>query len=355
MIFGILGKHLGKNGENMNIFITGNLGYNGCILVRELKERGHFVVGYDSGYFVNASFFGLREYLPDIQIMKDIRSISADDLKKYNIEKIVHLSALSNDPLGDISSGLTMEINFNSTKNLVKIAKELGISHLLYASSASVYGRLPEGKTATETTEVSPLTAYAISKRESENFLKKEQDGKFKVSLMRYSTMFGSSPMLRLDLVVNNLSAGAFLYNTVKILSDGTPWRPIIHVNDYARITSTFLENGIYGLYNVGFEELNVQVKDIGARISEITGAKLQINPEKTPDERSYKVDFSKISESFDAPSVNLNRGIAELIEDFKKYKLTKEQLEEGKFTRLAFLKALIKQGIINNEFFYGK
>ena len=339
----------------MNIFITGNLGYNGCILVNELRKRGHFTVGYDSGFFVNASFYGLREYLPDIQIIKDIRKISADDLRKHNIEKIVHLSALSNDPLGDLSAGLTMDINSNSTKSLVRIAKELDIRHLIYASSASVYGRLPEGKTATETAETAPLTAYAASKKESEDFLKKEQNGKFKASIMRYATMFGSSPLLRLDLVVNNLSAGAFLYNKVKILSDGTPWRPILHVKDYAKITGTFLEDGIYGLYNVGFEELNVQVKDIGTRISSITGAKLQINPEKTPDERSYKLDFSKVSEFFDKPSVSLDGGITELIGDFKKYNLTKEQFEDGRFTRLAFLKALVSQGAIDKDLFYGK
>jgi len=339
----------------MNIFITGNLGYNGCILVNELKKRGHFTVGYDSGYFVNASFYGLREYLPDVQIMKDIRRISTDDLKKHNIEKIVHLSALSNDPLGDLSAGLTMDINSNSTKSLVRIAKELGIPHLLYASSASVYGRLPEGKIATETTETAPLTAYAVSKKESEEFLKKEQNGKFKASIMRYSTMFGSSPLLRLDLVVNNLSAGAFLYNSIKILSDGTPWRPIIHVKDYAKITGTFLEDGIFGLYNVGFEALNVQVRDIGAGVGGITGAKLQINREKTPDERSYKLDFSKVSEFFNKPSVSLEDGIKELVGDFKKYNLTKEQFEGGRFTRLAFLKALVEQGAVDKDLFYVK
>lgn len=339
----------------MNIFITGNLGYNGCILINELKKRGHFTVGYDSGYFVNASLYGLREYLPDVQIMKDIRKISADDLKKHGIEKIVHLSALSNDPLGDISAGLTMDINANSTKSLVRIAKELGIRHFVYASSASVYGRLPEGKIATETTEAAPLTAYAVSKKESEDVLKKAQDGKFNASIMRYATMFGSSPLLRLDLVVNNLSASAFLYGKVKILSDGTPWRPILHVRDYAKITGTFLEGGIFGIYNVGFEELNVQVKDIGERISGITGAELQINPEKTPDERSYKLDFSKVSEFFNRPSVSLDAGIKELIGDFKKYNLTKEQFEGGRFTRLAFLKALAGQGVIDKDLFYVK
>lgn len=337
----------------MNIFVTGNLGYNGCILVNEMKRRGHFVVGYDSGYFVDAGFFGMRDYLPDVQIIKDIRKISSDDLKNYEIEKIVHLSALSNDPLGDISAGLTMEINSNSTKNLVRISKELGIRHLLYASSASVYGRLPEGKTATEMIETVPLTSYAISKKESENFLKNAEDGKFKSTIMRYSTMFGSSPQLRLDLVVNNLSASAFLYNKIKILSDGTPWRPLIHVKDYANITSTFLEDDVYGLYNTGFDELNVQVKDIGMKIKDISGSELQINPQKTPDERSYKVDFSRISEFFDKPSVTLEGGIQELIDDFRRYNLTKGQFEGGRFARLAFLKSLISKDMMDKEFFY--
>ncbi len=334
----------------MRILVTGNLGYNGPLLVQELKSRGHFVIGYDNGYFLDNSFMPIRPFLPDAQVIKDIRRLEKSDLDGFGIEKIVHLAALSNDPMGELSPEHTFQINTEGTKRLFGIAGEIGVRQFVYASSCSIYGKLEPGKLADEGIPLEPLTAYAKSKAASEEFLS-AQTGGTKVAVMRYATMFGVSPMLRLDLVVNSLVAYALLYGKASILSDGTPWRPILHVRDFARITAQALEKDVCGTYNVGFNSMNFQVKGIGEEVSRLTGAPLSINPQKTPDERSYKVDFSKIAKLIGStPAFGLEKGIAELSQAYKKYGLSKTDFESGKFTRMKMLKKMVDEHIISKE-----
>ncbi len=338
----------------MNILVTGNLGYNGPILVQQLRERGHFVVGLDTGFFMDCNFMPLRKYLPDVQVLKDIRKLEQTDIGRFGIEKVVHLAALSNDPLGELSPEQTIQINSAATEKLFKIASGLGAAHFVYASSCSTYGKMPEGSRAGEGTPIEPLTAYAKSKAMSEKFLAGQEGSKTKVTVMRYSTMFGASPMLRLDLVVNNLVAHSMLYGSASILSDGTPWRPILHLQDFAAITQKILMDGVSGTFNVGFNSMNYQIKEIGAEVSRLTGAPLSINPQKTPDERSYVVDFSKIEGiAGPAPLFGLPKGISELSSAYRQYGLTKDDFESGKYARAKTLKRMVDGRIISSELLF--
>jgi nucleoside-diphosphate-sugar epimerase len=337
----------------MNILVTGNLGYNGPILVKELMDKGHYVVGLDTGYFMENALYSYIGFLPNAQIFSDLRTVEKEDIQKHNIEAVVHLAGISNDPMGELAPEITMKINSEGTKKLVKLCKELGIKHFTYASSCSIYGIQKEGQKADEKVPLRPLTAYAKSKAESEEHLNSNQDENFKVAIMRYPTMFGSAPILRLDVVVNNLCGYAYINNEVKILSDGTPWRPLIHVKDFANITSKMPDENISGTFNVGFTNMNYQVKDIGEHVSKISKAPLSINKEKTPDERSYQVDFSKIEQIVgDTAEYGLDKGIEQLLEDYKKYKMDREDFEEGRFIRLKALKKKIEDKRICKELF---
>lgn len=332
------------------ILITGNLGYNGVWVTKFLNEKGYYTIGLDTHYY-QSDFFDYKDFLPDSQIIKDIRKIEEKDLE--NIDAIVHLAALSNDALGEIDSKFTHEINKEATVRFAKIAKKKGVKKFIYASSCSVYGIQSPNDAANEDFPLNPLTAYAKSKVESELELKKLHEKSFKVIIMRNATMHGLSPKLRLDLVVNNLVAYAHIYNKVKILSDGTPWRPLLSVVDFANAVLAFLENNVnYIIYNIGFNQENCQIKEIGEIISEITGAKLEINPNKTPDERSYKVDFSRFCNEFSdfKMEMSVRDTVGELFKAYKKYNLKEEDFLGSKYFRVRCLKELLGQGKLTKD-----
>ncbi len=338
----------------MKILVTGDRGYIGSALVPLLIKQNFEVVGFDTEFFKTQISPSPNSYR---KITKDIREISQDDLK--GIDAVIHLSALSNDPMGEIDPNLTSEINFKGSIKLAKLAKKNGVKRFLFSSSCSIYGIAKEG-TVSEESPVKPLTAYAKSKIDTERELIKLADSSFCVGILRNSTVYGFSPKFRNDLVVNNLVTTALAFEEIRILSDGTPWRPLIDVRDLGRIFIEFLtvDSGkINGkIINIGFDENNLQVKDIVSIVQKyVPNCKVVYTGEHGKDTRSYKVNFDKFKSLF--PKINqewtLDKSIEDMVESLKNMNFGKEEFESGKFTRLAALKNLSSSKLITPDLYW--
>lgn len=333
------------------ILLTGNTGYIGTVMTKLLKEESFSVVGFDIGWFEDNNFFAVSDYVkPDRQIIKDIRNISEEDLDGINA--VIHLSGLSNDPLGEINSALTDEINCHSTIKVAKLCKKRGIERFVFASSCSIYGISSSEDFITEEGVLSPLTSYAKSKVDAEKGLAKLADDNFHPVFMRNATVYGVSPRLRLDLVVNNLSSWAYLTGEIAIKSDGTPWRPIVHIEDFCRAFIAALKAPAEKIHcealNVGINKENYRVKEIAFEVQKkIPGSKVKILNETGGDERSYRVDFSKIKSALPdfEPRWNLGKGISELLEAYAKYNLTLDDFNSGKYFRIKTIKSFMDSG----------
>ena len=315
-----------------NILVTGNTGYIGTLMTKFLQEHSYKVIGLDYKYYEGCDFYPLN-VRPFKQIVKDIRDISEKDIE--GATAIIHLAALSNDPLGEINPSLTHKINCIASVKLAKLAKTLGIPRFIFSSSCSLYGIAPDDKPLIEEGELNPITAYAKAKVESEREISKLADDNFHPVFMRNATVYGVSPSLRLDLVVNNLIAWAYYTGKVTIMSDGTPWRPIIHVEDLCRAFLAVLEAPIEKIhnqaFNVGINEENYQIKDIGQQVGKIVpNSHVEILNKTGADERTYRVDFSKIKEALPQfkPAWNLQKGISELYQAYKNFGLTLRDFE---------------------------
>jgi len=342
----------------MRILLTGNNGYIGTILTEILLKKGYQVVGLDTNYYQGCQFcdsgFKIKE------IKKDIRKIEKNDLK--DIDAIFHLAALSNDPLGVFAPEVTDEINFKATVRLAKLAKEAGIKRFVFASSCSMYG-IAGDEAVTEDSPLSPVTAYAVSKVNSERALSEMADDNFSPVFLRPGTAYGISPMLRCDLVVNNLTAWAYTTGKIKIMSDGTPWRPVIHVEDFGRGFIAALEapTGLVHnqAFNLGQNKENYQIKDIANAVKEvIPGCEIEYTHEHGSDSRTYKVSFDKINnklKDFFHPEWILKKGIIQLYNAFKSYGLTYEEFMEEKYIRLNQVNKLVKEKKLNKELFWTK
>jgi nucleoside-diphosphate-sugar epimerase len=341
-----------------SVLLTGNAGYIGTVMTKFLKERSHKVVGFDAGFFAGNYLFPVpADYAPDGQIIKDIRDISAGDLD--GIDGVIHLAALSNDPLGEINPELTGKINFESTIRLAKLCKEKGVKRFLFASSCSIYGISGNDTPISEKGALSPMTAYARAKVRAEEGLAGLADNDFHPVFMRNATVYGLSPRLRLDLVVNNLLAWAYLTGEAAIMSDGKPWRPIIHIEDFCAAFAAALIAPFGKIhceaFNVGTDEENYQVKEIAEEVCKaVPGSETKIRNNTGPDERSYRVDFSKIKSILTdfRPRRRLKEGIMELLEAYKRYGLTSEDFNSDKYFRIRTIRSLLKEGKIDNNFY---
>jgi nucleoside-diphosphate-sugar epimerase len=336
------------------IFITGNTGYIGTVMTKFLQERSYKVVGLDYNYYEGCNFYPTN-VRPLKQIVKDIRGISETDLE--GVTAIIHLAALSNDPLGEINPSLTHEINYVASVKLAKFAKSLGIERFIFSSSCSLYGIAPDDKSLTEEGRLNPITAYAKAKVETEKRISKLADDNFHPMFMRNATVYGISPSLRLDLVVNNLVAWAYLTGKIAIMSDGTPWRPIIHVEDLCRAFLAALEAPIEKIhnqaFNIGINEENYQIKDIAKQVEKIVpNSHVEILNKTGPDERTYRVDFSKIKKTLPQfkPIWNLRRGIEELYQAYKNVGLTQEDFQSPKYFRVRWIRYLIGNKKLDSE-----
>jgi len=338
------------------IIVTGHNGFIGTLLVKLLIEKGYEVVGIDTNYFnEDCNLYPYKNNIREIQ--KDVRIISEEDLKDACV--ICHLAALSNDPVGELDPDLTYEINYHASVRLAKLAKKMGIKKFIYSSSCSLYGIAGE-QALTEKAEYNPITAYAKSKVLSEKDILPLGDKDFCVTILRNSTAYGISPKLRLDLVVNNLIGWALTNRQIKILSDGTPWRPLIHVEDIARAFIAVIEaqedivNG--EAFNVGKNSENYQIKDIAAMIKELLpDCEINITGEYGSDSRSYKVNFDKIERilPYFKPRWNLKKGIEQIIEYYKKYNMSTDKFNGRFFIRLKQINYLIKNKLIDKNLYW--
>lgn len=337
------------------ILVTGDRGYIGSTLVSILLKKKYEVVGFDTNYFTKR--LGSENGLVYTQVTKDVRGISEKDLD--GVDAIIHLAALSNDPMGSINPKLTEEINYKASIRLAKLAKKAGVKRFLFSSSCSIYGIAKSG-VVNEDTKANPLTAYAKSKINTEKVLQTLADSDFCVGLLRNSTVYGYSPKFRDDLVVNNFCVHAVAAGIVRVMSDGSPWRPLIDVRDLSSIFTEFLKapvrlfNG--KIINVGFNNNNFQVKQVLDLVKDaVPGLEVIYTGEHGRDSRSYRVSFDLFASLF--PSIkqnwNLEKSVENLVTVLIKSGFSKKDLEEKNYTRLAVLNNLLERGKLDKNLYW--
>lgn len=338
----------------MNILITGNMGYVGPVVGRHLRERypQARLVGFDSGYFAEC-LTGTEEppeALFDRQIFGDVREPSADLFA--GIDAVIHLAAISNDPMGSRFEAVTDAINFRATAGIAEAAASAGVRNFVFASSCSVYGAA-DSAARRETDSVEPLTAYGRSKIAVERYLQDRNFERMTVTCLRFATACGMSPRLRLDLVLNDFVACALAGGKITVLSDGTPWRPLIDVNDMARaiewaIVRSPESGGSFLAVNVGRDNHNFRVKELAQAVAdEIPGTEVAINPDAPADRRSYRVDFSlfhRLAPDF-APQTTLRESIAGLRDGLTAMEFADAHFRDSAHMRLRALEAHLAAG----------
>jgi len=338
--------------------VTGDQGYIGAVLVPMLMDKSYEVVGYDAGFFTENLLQPLEENYQKIK--KDIRDIEKEDL--VGVDAIIHLAGLSNDPLGAFSPKLTEDINYTGTMRLAELAKESGVSRFVYASSQSMYGISDTSDELDEDdSDKNPITAYAIAKWNAEQKLHAMSTDDFVVTSFRPSTVFGASPRLRCDIVFNNLVACAYTTGRIEIMSDGTPWRPIVHIRDVCSAFIAGIEAPaklVFGrAFNVGVPNGNFTVRDIAeAAQRAVPGCDLVFTGEHGTDSRTYKVGFSRILnelKDYYKPEWNLDMGGKELIEFFNKVDFKENQFRGRDTIRLEQLKHQVNNNIVGSDFRY--
>jgi nucleoside-diphosphate-sugar epimerase len=337
----------------MRILLTGHHGYIGSVTGPLLRAAGHEVTGLDTFFYEGCDLRDEPDGIPAQRL--DLRDADPAGLAGHDV--VVHLAALSNDPLGDVSPELTKAINFEATVRLARAAKEAGISRFVFSSSCSMYGASDQKRAVDESAPLKPLTAYAESKVLSEEALADLADEDFSPIFMRNATAYGVSPRLRVDLVLNNLVGWAFTTGKVKIMSDGTPWRPLIHVEDISRATLAVLgapREAVHGeAFNVGRNAENYQVRDLAEIVRETVGdCEVEYAGSGDPDPRSYRVDFTKFAEAF--PDAGLRwtarDGAQEVLDAYREVDLTLEDFEGDRYIRLKRLRRLLDRGELDPE-----
>ncbi len=337
----------------MKILIIGHLGYVGpAVLDQLLKNKDYILTGIDTKYFYKKKFF--EKYKNKItNIYKDVREINKKDL--IGIDQIVYLAAISNDPMGNTFKKITHEINYKSAIKIAKLAKKSNVKKFIFASSCSIYG-FTKNLTKSELSKLNPLTAYAKSKVLSEKKLKLISDKNFNVVCLRFATACGYSTNLRLDLVLNDFVASAIVSKKLQVLSDGSPWRPLIHIIDMARAINWAIDEKKIKKFislNAGSNNMNYQIKDLAYNVSKlIKGTKVYINTKAFPDKRSYKVNFSKfekLNKKF-KPIYNLEKSIIDLKDNLIKKKFKTKNFRNSNYIRLNVLKKLVEKKILNKD-----
>ncbi len=336
----------------MKVLVTGHRGYIGSVLVPLLLKRGHDVGGLDSDLFAECTYGGSLTEVP--QVICDSRDAEAGMLAGY--EAVIHLAGLSNDPLGDYDPSLTEQINTVASTRLAKLAKEVGVKRFLFASSCSTYGASGDAF-LDESAPFRPVTPYGVSKVQVELQVMPLADEKFSPVFLRASTAYGMSPRIRFDLVVNNLVAWAYTTGEVFLKSDGSPWRPIVHVEDIALAYACALEaprESVHNkAFNVGSTTENYQIRDIAEIVRDVVpGSRISFAKDAAPDKRCYRVDCDHLARTLHGfkPQWTARRGIEQLHDTFRRVGLTQDEFEGERFKRIAHIQKLIRDGVINQQ-----
>jgi nucleoside-diphosphate-sugar epimerase len=337
----------------MRVLVTGSRGYIGSVLAPVLVEAGHDVVGLDADLYRGCDFGdagggGVRT------LLHDVRTVAAADLDGF--DAVVHLAALSNDPLGDLAPSLTAEINFEAAVRLARLARDAGVRRFVFASSCSMYGASDSDDALDEKAPLRPITAYAESKVRAEESLAELAGPDFAPVAMRNATVYGISPRLRLDIVLNNLAAWSHTTGRIRLLSDGTAWRPLVHVRDVAEATRAILgapEDAVRGeAFNIGSDAQNYLIRDLAQLLSDLTGCAVEFAEGSSADARSYRVDFAKLRRTF--PDISFawdaRRGATELLEGYSRIGLTREEFEGDRYVRLRRLRTLLDEGALDDR-----
>jgi nucleoside-diphosphate-sugar epimerase len=335
----------------MKVLVAGDGGYIGAVLVPFIQAAGHEVDGLDLGLYEGCDLGPATAHAANSQ-RADMRDVTASRLAGH--DAVICLAALSNDPVGDLNPAATYSVNLDGTLHLARMAKEAGISRFLFSSSCSLYGAA--GSTAVaEDAEFNPVTPYGDTKVLAERELAKLADDNFSPTYLRNATAYGASTRLRLDIVVNNLTAIALTTGKVRLESDGTPWRPLVHIEDISRAFLAMLEAPREKVhdeaFNVGRAEDNVQVRDVAEMVRDIVpGSEVTLAANAGPDLRDYRVDFSKLVDTF--PDLQMRwrvrDGVAELLGSYREHGLTYEDFTSSRYVRLRRIKDLLATGQVD-------
>lgn len=337
----------------MRVLVSGHGGYIGSVLAPMLRDAGHDVVGLDTFFYRGCDFGPSSELEPSLAL--DIRDVSSADLEGF--DAIVHLAALSNDPLGDLNSSWTYEINRDGSVALAHAAKVAGVGRFVFASSCSMYGASGGDEELDETSELRPITPYAESKVAAEVAVGELAGGGFSPVFMRNATVYGASPRLRLDIVLNNLVAWAHTSGAIRLQSDGTPWRPLVHVRDVATATAVLLgapaELVSGEAFNIGSAEQNYRISDLAEIVRKrLPECEVTFAEGASPDPRSYRVDFSKFATAF--PNFRCawtaESGADELASAYEAVGLTLDDFQGHRFVRLNQLRRLLAAGDLGDD-----
>jgi nucleoside-diphosphate-sugar epimerase len=331
----------------MKILLTGSRGYIGTVMAPFLLDAGHDVVGIDTDLYRRSAFGPWRESIRTIR--KDVREIQAPDLRGF--EAVIHLAALSNDPLGDLNPQLTYQINHLASVRLAELAKAAGVQRFAFASSCSNYGAAGDAP-VDEEAGLNPVTAYGESKVRVERDVSRLADDSFSPTFLRCATAYGVSPRLRFDIVLNNLVAWAFTSGKVFLKSDGTPWRPIVHIEDISRaflaVLSAPREAVHAQAFNVGRNDQNYRIREIAEIVKEtVPGCEIAFARDAGPDKRNYRADFSKIARvlpGFQA-KWDARSGARQLYQAYQAVGLKLDDFEGPRYRRIDQIKELMAMG----------